>query len=484
MASVDWDLASGRLAWSDGAAGLLGVAPPTLDAWLAAVHAEDRGAVAALLAEAPHGGRRTRVEHRAATDPDRWLELHAGAVTGPEGPARRVTGVLLDVTERRRLEGELRQAQKLESIGQLAGGIAHDFNNLLTTILGVGELLAADLAPGGTQAADAATILEAGRHAAALTRQLLAFSRKQRLEVQPLRLDEVCRAFSPMLARLIGEEIAVNLDLDVSAPAIMGDRPQVEQALMNLAINARDAMPGGGRLTIEVAPAEGAPSHPDGPPPGRWVRLSVIDTGTGMAREVAAQAFEPFFTTKERGKGTGLGLATVYGVVKQHGGHSRLTTAPGRGCRFDLYFPQARAGEAHLVETAPEASREPALRRGGGETVLVVDDEPSIRRVLRSILGRLGYKVLEASSGAEALEVLDQAQGRVDALLTDVVMPGMRGSELALVFQARCPARPVLLMSGYAEGLEDSAGLPLLPKPLTTDAVARALRSALDGAPT
>jgi signal transduction histidine kinase/ActR/RegA family two-component response regulator len=388
-----------------------------------------------------------------------------------------------EMAERQRAEEELRQAQKLESIGQLAGGLAHDFNNLLTTILGVGELLAAELPPGSGQAADAATILEAGRHAAALTRQLLAFSRKQRLEVRPLRLDEVCRAFSPMLARLIGEEIAVHLDLDLASPPVLADRSQVEQVLMNLAINARDAMPRGGRLTIEVARAAVREARPQGPPPGRWVRLSVVDTGAGMAPGVAARAFEPFFTTKERGKGTGLGLATVYGVVLQHGGHVRLQTAPGQGARFDLYLPEVADGA--VADLA--ASR--ALPRGGDETVLVVDDEPSIRRVLRAVLARLGYRVLEAAGGAEALETLEaheRAGGRVDLLLSDVVMPGLRGPELAQAFQARRPGRPVVLMSGYAEGQEavGAVGGPsFLPKPLTPDAVARAVRAALDATP-
>jgi len=385
-------------------------------------------------------------------------------------------GLEREMAERQRAEGELRQAQKLESIGQLAGGIAHDFNNLLTTILGMTELLAADLPPGSPMAGDAATIMEAGRHAASLTRQLLAFSRKQRLEVQPVRLDEVCRAFSPMLARLIGEEISVQLDLDVAAPPVLADRSQVEQVLMNLAINARDAMPRGGRLTIEVAPAASTEARPSGPPPGRWVRLSVADTGVGMTPEVAAKAFEPFFTTKERGKGTGLGLATVYGVVLQHGGHARLITAPGQGARFDLYLPQA----GDDAEAGPPAGAA-AAPQGGGETLLVVDDEPSIRRVLRILLERLGYRVLEAEDGAAALELLEHTQERIDALLADVVMPGQRGPALALAFQERFPGSPVILMSGYAEDQETPTGdRPFLAKPLTRATLAHAVRAALD----
>ena len=284
-----------------------------------------------------------------------------------------------------------------------------------------------------------------------------------------------------MLARLIGEDVVVRLDLDVGAPPILGDRSQIEQVLMNLAINARDAMPRGGTLTISVAAAPVLEERPDGPPPGRWVRLSVSDTGTGMAPEVAARAFEPFFTTKARGQGTGLGLATVYGVVRQHGGHARLFTAPGAGTRFDLYLPAAEAASA---AAAPSPAAPAPAPLGRGETVLVVDDEPSIRRVVRSILVRLGYQVLEAEGGAQALELVEQTGGRVDALLSDVVMPGMRGAELGRAFRARWPGRPVLLMSGYAEGLEDAtAGADaFVVKPLTFDALARALRAALDQA--
>jgi CheY-like chemotaxis protein len=344
----------------------------------------------------------------------------------------------------------------------------------------VGELLAADLPAGSAQAADVETILKAGRHAAGLTRQLLAFSRKQKLEVRPLPLEEVCRAFSPMLARLIGEEVEVHLDLDVAAPAVLADRSQVEQILMNLAINARDAMPGGGRLTITVAPSLVEQPRPEGPPPGHWVRLSVADTGSGMTPEVAARAFEPFFTTKERGKGTGLGLATVYGVVKQHGGHARVITAPGAGTRFDLYLPAARS-EPAAPEPGPAGEATPM---GRGELVLVVDDEPSIRRVVRSLLTRLGYRVLEAEGGARALELLDQPGAEVDALLSDVVMPGLRGPELGRAFRARRPGRPVLLMSGYTEGLEEATAEAdaFVVKPLTSEALARALRGALDRA--
>jgi hypothetical protein len=384
-----------------------------------------------------------------------------------------------EVKERRRAEEALQQSQKLEAIGRLAGGIAHDFNNLLTTILGLGELVQAELPTGSQVERDLGTILDAGRHAAQLTRQLLAFSRKQPLEVRPVALDEVCRAFSPMLARLIGEEIEVHLELDVAAPPVMADRGQLEQVLMNLAVNARDAMPGGGRLTIGVAGVTLAAPEEDGLVAGRWTRLTVSDTGSGMTPEVAERAFEPFFTTKQRGQGTGLGLATVYGVVRQHGGHARLTTSPGQGARFDLFLPAtAERPTATLVQSS---ALQPALASRGGETVLVVDDEPAIRRVVSAVLSKLGYRVLEAEGGAAALALLDAGQA-VDALLSDVVMPGMRGGELAEAFRLRRPGRPVILMSGYADGGLGAPGPAdaFLAKPLTPEGLARVLRAALD----
>jgi hypothetical protein len=381
--------------------------------------------------------------------------------------------VVLDVTERRRLEEELRQAQKMESVGRLAGGIAHDFNNLLTTILGVSEMLLAGLPPGDPLAEDLGAVRDAGRRAAGLTRQLLAFSRKQRIEVRPLQLDEIVRAFAPMLSRLIGEDVKVRLDLAIGLPRVLADPAQVEQILMNLAVNGRDAMPDGGTLTIELA------SEPGEAPAGPYVRLSVADTGAGMTADVAARAFEPFFTTKARGKGTGLGLATVYGIVKQHGGLVSVASAPGAGARFDVLLPVAPDDRA---EPAGAAEREaPAPARGRGEVVLVVDDEPLVRRALSRALGSRGYTVLEAEGGAEALALVD-ARGQVDLLLADVVMPGMRGPELVRAFRARCPGRPALLMSGYPDADGDGRVTVDLEKPLGPDALARAVRAALDAA--
>ena len=481
LGTFDWDVHAGEVDWS-GVDLALGLAPGalggTIASYLARVHPDDGGAVESALSRAVAADGPQRVEHRVLCDGDvRWVELRARAAGARPGSPRRVAGVVLDVTERRRLEEELRQAQKMESVGRLAGGVAHDFNNLLTTILGVSEMLLSGLAPGDPLAEDLASIRDAGRRAAALTRQLLAFSRKQRIEVRPLQLDEIVRAFAPMLSRLIGEDVKVRLDLAVGLPSVLADPAQVEQILMNLAVNGRDAMPGGGTLTIALAPERVATAVAGGPAAGAYVRLSVADTGAGMSGETAARAFEPFFTTKPRGKGTGLGLATVYGIVKQHGGFVAVETAPGKGARFEVLLPVAPAGAADAA--APEAA--PAPARGRGEVVLVVDDEPLVRRALARALGSRGYTVLEADGGEEALALLD-ARGRVDLLLSDVVMPGMRGPELVRAFRLRCPGRPALLMSGYP-GTDDPGGVAVdLEKPLAPDALARAVRAALDGA--
>ena len=482
MTSLRWDLETGRFEWADGAAALLGALPCTLPALLDRIHPADRGSLAALLAAAPQSGRRTRLGVRMEGPPERWLEIHASGAQGGEGAAAEVTVLLHDATDRHVLEGELQQAQKLESLGRVTGGVAHDFNNLLTTILGVGELALAAAPAGGELAGDLRAILDAGRHAASLTRQLLAFSRKQRLEMRAVRLDEVCQAFTPLLRRLIGEEIEVRLELDPATPAILADRSQLEQVLMNLAVNARDAMPRGGVLTLRTGSDVVEPPGQEGLPAGSWTVLAVADTGVGMSPEVAVHAFEPFFTTKARGQGTGLGLATVYGVVRQHGGHVRIRSAPGRGTCFELHFPPLPPGAAAAAAVEFPAEPEPAV--GGAETVLVVDDEPSIRRVVRTILGRLGYRVLEAGGADEALAVADAEAGRIDALITDVVMPGGRGTELGRAFQARWPGRPVLLMSGYSDGLEEELTAPetnFLMKPITPELLGRAVRRALDG---
>jgi signal transduction histidine kinase len=375
--------------------------------------------------------------------------------------------------ERREPEEEPPPARRMECVERLAGGIAHDLNNLLTAVLGTSEMLLADLPDGDRVRDDLVAVREAGRRAAALTRQLLAFSRKQRLELRPVQLEEVLRASAPMLGRLVGERVTVRLEVAAPLPPVLADRPQLEQILTNLAVNARDAMPEGGTLMLALAPAPARIEPGAAPSPASFVRLEVSDTGEGMPPEVAARIFEPFLAMKPGGRSTGLGLATVYGIVLQHGGAISVRSALGRGATFSILLP--------ATTSAPlRAPQEPARAgQGRGETVLVVDDEPLVRRAIGRTLHARGYAVVEAGSGEEALALA--AHARIDLLLTDVTMPAMRGPELARAFQACCPGRPALLMSGYPEhgnGPENG----WLEKPVAPEALARAIREALDAA--
>jgi PAS domain S-box-containing protein len=379
-----------------------------------------------------------------------------------------------DVTERRRLEDRLRQGQKMEAVGQLAGGIAHDFNNLLTAIVGYATLLDRALAPSDELHEEVHEIIGAARRAANLTQQLLAFSRKQVLRPAVLDVNVVVRDMERILHRTIGEHIALVTALEPRLAPVRADASQLEQVIMNLVVNARDAMPGGGRVTIETSnvPLETELA-------GAFVQLAVSDTGTGMSAEVKAHLFEPFFTTKEVGKGTGLGLATVYGIVHQSGGFIAVDSEPGQGTRFRILLPRA---EAPAPESAP-AALEPAA--AGSGTVLLVEDEAGVRHLARDVLRRYGYRVLEAGEGGEALSLAAAHEGAIDLLLTDVVMPGMSGAELAERFRALRPEARVLYASGYADDAVIShgvtGGVPFLQKPFEPDELVRRVRELLEG---
>jgi two-component system, cell cycle sensor histidine kinase and response regulator CckA len=399
-----------------------------------------------------------------------------------EGRTARLA-VVEDVTERHRLEGQLRQAQKMEAVGQLAGGIAHDFNNLLTAIVGYATLLERTLPADATAREEAQEIIGAARRAGNLTHQLLAFSRKQVLRPTVVDVNVVIRDIERILHRVIGEHITLRTSLDPGLAPVLADPSQLDQVIMNLAVNARDAMPGGGRIMIETAnvPLDGelAQVHPEARP-GGYVLLAVSDTGTGLSPEAKAHLFEPFFTTKEVGKGTGLGLATVYGIVRQSGGFVGVDSEPGRGTRFRIYLPRAETPVSEPV-TSPVAATTAA--RGAG-TVLVVEDEAGVRHLARDVLRRCGYRVLEAADGSEALRLVEQ-EGRIDLLLTDVVMPGMSGAELARKFRALRPEARVLYASGYADEALDSHGLPAqgvpyLQKPFEPDDLVRRVRELLE----
>ena len=399
-----------------------------------------------------------------------------------DGHLVRVWGTQRDVTEQRHLEEQFRQAQKMEAVGQLAGGIAHDFNNLLTAILGNTQLLLRDLPPGDAKRGDVEEIRKASERAASLTRQLLAYSRRQMLQPEVLDLNVVVAEMDKMLRRLIGEHIALEAGLTPDLGRVRADPNQIEQVIVNLAVNARDAMPDGGKLTIETANVDldeaFAQAHL-GSVPGSYAMLAVTDTGTGMDAAVRAHLFEPFFTTKEVGKGTGLGLATVYGIVKQSGGYISVYSEPGRGTSFKIYLPR--------IATPAD---EPAGPQKGGpapgsETVLVVEDEPAVLTLSRRALEAQGYVVLAASDPLAALRVVERHGGTIHLLLTDVVMPGLSGRELADRLTAQRPGIRVLYMSGYpGDAVVQHGTLPsgsaFLQKPFSPDGLARKVRDVLD----
>jgi len=382
----------------------------------------------------------------------------------------------------RQSEERLRQVQKMEAVGRLAGGVAHDFNNLLTVITSYSDLVLEDLAPDDPKRDDVAQIRKAAEGAAALTRQLLAFSRQQVLEPKVLDLKATVAGTEKLLQRLIGEDVQLATALAPDLGAVKADPVQLEQVIINLAVNARDAMPAGGRLTIEAANVEmdevyvrsHAPARP-----GRYVMLVLSDTGIGMDEQTKARIFEPFFTTKESGKGTGLGLATVYGIVKQAGGFIWVYSEPGRGTSFKVYLP--RVDEAADPPVARPAMAEP---RRGAETVLVVEDAAAVRMVTRQVLERYGYTVLEAPNGETALRLAAKHHGPIQLLLTDVVMPGLSGRQLAEQLSRLRPEMKVLYVSGYADnaivhhGVLDS-GVAYLQKPFTPESLARRVRDVL-----
>jgi PAS domain S-box-containing protein len=395
-----------------------------------------------------------------------------GAVIGTLGIAR-------DITERRKLEARVRQAEKMEAVGRLAGGIAHDFNNILTVVLGSASELRERGDPAARELAD--EVLEGGRRAAALTRQLLAFSRKQALRLGDVDVNDVVRGFERMLRRVIPEDVVIETRLHPAPVVVHADAGQLEQVLLNLVMNARDAMPGGGRIAIETGTAERAPGE-SGVAPVPCVVLVVRDSGDGMDAAVRAHLFEPFFTTKGVGQGTGLGLATVFGIVKQSGGGVAVESAPGAGTTFLVYLPQVEARPAAVPPQIPSSA-------GGHEAVLVVEDDDAVRALMRRALAAAGYAVRETARPEEAL-ALANGSAEFDVLLTDMVMPGMSGRELAGKLLAERPGLRVVFVSGYTEdAVLRSGALPagqvFLPKPFTGDAIAAAVRAALDGpAPT
>lgn len=484
----DMDYATGILQWSEILEFQYGLQPGTFggtfEAFVERVHPDDRQSVVEILGHAKSSGADFSTLNRSLR-PDggvRWLNGAGRIHLDEHGEPVRGVGISLDVTERRTLEAQFQQAQKMEAVGRLAGGVAHDFNNLLTVILGLCEVLLDDCDPDDSRQADIAEIQKAGERAAGLTRQLLAFSRKQIIAPTMLDLNTVVADMRALLGRLIGEDVKVVLALRPQLAPVLADRGQVEQIVMNLAVNARDAMPRGGTLTIETANVEldehYAKTHLT-VKPGSYVGLIMTDTGTGMTPEVQARLFEPFFTTKDPGKGTGLGMATVYGIVTRSGGSVGVYSEVGRGTSFKVYFPRAVA-----TETAAVAPAKMAPRRDGTQTVLVVEDEEALRELAKRLLQRQGYTVVAAADAAEALSIF-AGNPAIDVILTDVVMPGASGPELTKQLIEQRPGLKVIYMSGYTEDAIVQhgvlkPGIAFLNKPFTSDTLVGAIRDVLE----
>jgi signal transduction histidine kinase/CheY-like chemotaxis protein len=386
--------------------------------------------------------------------------------------------------ERAALEDQLLQSQKMEAVGRLAGGVAHDFNNLLTVIVGYNDMLRDRVRQDGAALEYSDEVLHAAERASALTNQLLAFSRRQVAIPRVVDLNEIVLGIDKMLRRIIGEDIRLEIRLATGLPAVKVDPTHIDQVIMNLTVNSRDAMPDGGKLTIETAEVELSAEYAGrhiGVEAGRYVLLAVSDNGTGMDAATKARLFEPFFTTKEKGKGTGLGLSIVYGIVKQNGGDVLVYTEPGLGTTFKIYLPAVSGAVEPLVPDDGDLSAMPAT-----QTILVVEDEPQVRSLTRTMLSRLGYQVMVAEGADEALHIISSHEGSMDLLLTDMVMPVMSGTDLARQVQAIRPGIRVLYMSGYTDndvigrGVL-AAGTPFIQKPFTSATLSRKVREVLGG---
>lgn len=453
--------------------------------FLESVVAEDQERLLESVATIQRGVDPGKTEFRIAQPggQTRWVLAHAVPIRNHRGEVYRISGVALDITERRVLEEQFRQAQKMEAVGRLAGGVAHDFNNLLTIIMSYTSMMLEDIGERDPRRADLEQVSKAASDAASLTRQLLAFSRQQVILPRLVVVEDVVRGMEKMLRRLLTENVELVTVLSAEPSTILIDPGQLDQVIMNLVVNATDAMPHGGRLTIETSAVDldeaYAASHWPAIP-GRFAMLAVTDTGLGMDEATRARIFEPFFTTKELGKGTGLGLATVYGIVKQSGGFIWVYSEPGQGATFKIYFPLA---ESNASSAEPIAT--PVAVPRGSETILLVEDAAAVRHAARSVLERYGYRVIEAANGSAALSAIAQHDTAIQLLLTDLVMPGMSGRQLAEQLAPRYPELRVLYMSGYTDdsvirnGLL-TADIPYLQKPFAPEVLVRKVREVLD----
>ena len=453
--------------------------------WLEAIHPDDRQRILGSATTQQASG--AYDEEFRIVRPDgqvRWIRDRAFPVRNASGEVQRIVGLARDVTERRQLEEQLRQSQKMEAIGQLAGGVAHDFNNVLAAIMMQAELAGMEEKVPKTVQEGLLQIRIYAEHAANLTRQLLLFSRRQVMQPRELNLNEIVFSLAKMLQRIIGEDVRLQLRLHPAPLVTRADAGMLDQVILNLAVNARDAMAEGGHLLIETAEKSVdeafARLNPDAAP-GRYVWLSVSDNGSGMSPEVLPRIFEPFFTTKEPGKGTGLGLATVYGIVKQHRGWIEVCSQPQQGATFQIFLPAIDAS------STPDATKAPRTKpRGGTETILLVEDERSVRMITRALLEQYGYRVLEASNGVEALGVWEEHRGSVALLVTDLVMPaGVSGQQLAGRLKEHNPRLNVIFTSGYSaeiagRQLQLRSGENFLQKPFPPDELLELIRRGLD----
>lgn len=478
----------GKLIWSKFARQHFGVsaeADVTYDTFLRALHPADRDRATQAVKDAlryENGGDYAH-EYRTLGIEDgqeRWLFSRGRVFFDAESQAVRVVGVIQNITERKRLEQQLLQSQKLESVGRLAGSIAHDFNNLLTIINGYAHLVLAEMSPHDSQRDSMEELSKAAMQAAGLTRQLVSFSRRQVAEPKTIVVNEFVKDYENMLRRLLGENIELVLSLGPEAGAFRADPGQMGQVLMNLAVNAKDAMPAGGKLMIETSSIivgnDFARTHLY-VSPGHHVVIAVSDTGTGMSAEVKSHLFEPFYTTKEQGKGTGLGLSTVYGiVVNQSNGTIWVSSEPGQGTCFKLFFPYSG------LESAADSAVSIQQISSRGETILLAEDEAGVRKYTREILERYGYVILEACNGVEALAMARSHPGQINMLLTDIIMPAMGGVELTEKFNAEFPGIPVLFMSGYSDQIMRhwSALSAYIQKPFTLSDLLTQVRELLD----
>ena len=489
MSGWEWDLQKGEIAWCENLESLLGLHPGSFEgtsrAFLECVHPEDRDLVVESLNPTLEKGARYEIEFRLlwADQTTRWMRSQGRIFFDEVGRPVQMVGVIMDVTRHVQVEDEMRQLQKMETVGKLAGGIAHDFNNLLTGISGSSFFLLDGLSLEDPLRQEVDQILQQVDRAVNLTRQLLTFSRRQVVQPQILDFVATITNMERLLRHLIGKDIEIVTSLGGEGKCVRIDPGQIEQVIVNLAVNARDAMPEGGMLTFEVASIELDKSY-DHQHPGialePHVKLTVSDTGHGMDRETLSHIFEPFFTTKEPDKGTGLGLSTVYGIVEQNGGKIEVASTPGQGTVFTIYLPQV---EEIAEETVEDPVTSDSLQ--GSETILLVEDEEVVRRLLQRILSRQGYNLLEACDGEDALQVFAQHRDTIHLLVTDVVMPKMNGSELVRRLKILCPEIKVLYVSGHPEkatDLETELGrdVKLIYKPFQHETLLTNVRSLLD----